>query len=434
MQKNTFDTYTFGCRVNQAETEQISLSLVSNGFVKVNKNPHMYVINTCAVTQKSEREAKQLIYQLRRKLPKTKLFVIGCAATKWLNENKKPIEVDYLIDNNNKEYITDLIKKNIKFNSLISKSQAEIQNLNNFIKYDKYLKSKRVFVKIQDGCQRFCTFCIVPYLRGKPKSKKISKIVSEINKLQKNFTEVILTAINTQAFGFDSNENFTSLFESVLKKTKIPRISFGSIHPWSIDDVFLKTYNKLKYNQNFVNFFHIPLQSGSDRILKLMNRGYTAFEFSVKLKQLDKIRPLSFFGTDIITGFLDETDKDFEETYEFLANSPIVKFHIFRYSKREKTAAFYMSKKYQLPNSATVKKRSQALIDLGQNKYQKFLHSCIGYYFDALILNNSKNQIAAGLLSNQLPVIINNTNRLAGEIVKIRVKSVKKESLISSIV
>ena len=155
----------------------------------------------------------------------------------------------------------------------------------------------------------------------------------------------ILTAINTQAYGYDSGESFIDLVSVLIDKTRVERISFGSIHPWSVTQEFLKFYKKIRPKKRLVDFFHIPLQSGSDKILNLMRRGYTREEFVEKLTEIKNIYPDAFIGTDVIVGFLEETDQDFDDTYNFLKDSPISKFHVFRFSPREKTAAYFMKKR-----------------------------------------------------------------------------------------
>src|SRR3990167_5221034 len=175
----TFYSFSFGCRVNQAEKERFDQELVSLGYQYDQNNPNVYVINSCSVTHKAEREARQLIYQIKRKNPQTKIIVTGCAATNWIKQGIKIQEVDYIIDNQNKEYVAALIEKNIIQPSESPTRSTTIETTKHAVQ-DKFINSGRVFIKIQDGCQRFCTFCIVPYLRGLPKSKTIASIVNEI--------------------------------------------------------------------------------------------------------------------------------------------------------------------------------------------------------------------------------------------------------------
>lgn len=427
--KKTFSSFSFGCRVNQAEQEEIDKQLVSFGFLKTEDNPSLFIINTCAVTGKAEREARQLINQTRRKWPKTKIAISGCAATHWIKQRKKISHVDYVFDNTSKEYLACLLlqKLNLKISTKTNLFIPETR-------MDKYLRSGRLLVKIQDGCHRFCTFCIVSYLRGQPKSRKIEDIIAKIKQNKKDIKEVILTAINTEAFGLDSGENLINLIKTIIDQTSIERVSFGSIHPWSITDEFIDFYKKIAHNKRLVNFFHIPLQSGSNKILSFMKRGYTREELLEKLNSIKKINPLVLIGTDIIVGFLEEEDDDFEETYNFLKESPISKFHIFRFSKREGTAAYFMAKRLNEPSGYIKKKRAKILAELAREKYQKFLQKHIGNAFKALFLTKRRNGFQQALLDNQTPVWIETNNNIAGEIKTVKIERLKRDTLLGKMV
>jgi threonylcarbamoyladenosine tRNA methylthiotransferase MtaB len=351
-------SFSFGCRVNEAEKQQLDRQLLEAGFLWDEKNPQFYIINTCAVTGKAEREVRQHIYQIRKKYPRTKIVATGCSATLWMKNNTLLNEVDYWIDNIEKNTIVKLLTNN-------EVPDPPAGGRDDKGTPDKFLKSGRVMIKIQDGCDRFCSYCIVPYTRGRATSKSIDEILKEIQEMKIPIKEVILTAINTEYFGKDTGETLTGLVDSIFMHTKIERISFGSIHPWSITDEFLSWYKMNKNNPRFVHFFHVPIQSGSNTILKLMNRNYTREEILKKLRTLHAINPNALIATDVIVGFPGESDKEFEETYEFLKISPISKFHVFRYSPRPGTTAT------QLKNEPTFQKkreRSQKLRELGKQK------------------------------------------------------------------
>jgi len=426
----SFFSFSFGCRVNQAETEAINLRLIEAGLVFCEANPNIYIINTCAVTGKAEREARQYIYQIKRKFPNTYLIVTGCSTTFWMKNNMfKNLPVSLFIDNKNKENIVKLVMQNY---SLL---HSATYNRSGWISAkNKFTVSNRSFVKIQDGCQRFCSYCIVPYLRGLPKSKKIKKIVDEINGLNLETKEVILTAINTEAYGLDTGEKFTDLISEVVEKTEIPRISFGSINPWSVDSNLYKVFNKYKKTNRLLNFFHIPLQSGSDKVLKLMKRGYTSGEFEDKLKILKKINPLSLIATDVIVGFLGEGNQEFEETYKFLEHSPISKFHVFKYSIRKGTAADYLSRTIKEPSIEIKKQRVNELLKLSNEKYDQFIKKLIGIKSTALLLNKTKDEYSEALLENQVPVWIKTSKNLNGQIKNVQVESKKNGSLFGKII
>ncbi|MEN9327715.1 MAG: hypothetical protein RI947_523 [Candidatus Parcubacteria bacterium] len=426
MQK-TFYSHSFGCRVNQAEKEALDKQLSSLGYRFDPQNPDIYIINSCAVTHKAEREARQLVYQIRRSYPDIKIVVTGCAATNWLKRGVDVPEIDYLVDNQNKEYIAELITKQV------DTQEPQQHTSQPVVVPDKYTKSGRIIIKIQDGCNRFCSFCIVPYLRGLPKSRSTEAIIQHINEADPSTKEVILTAINTEAFGYDSKESFVNLLTQVVEQTTVPRISFGSIHPWSFRDEFFEAYAKLIPARRLVNFFHIPLQSGCNKILTLMKRGYTREEFLQKLDRLNAMEPFTFIGTDIIVGYLEETDKDFEDTYDFLSRAPISKFHIFRFSKRQHTAAFHMAKRLMEPTPDAKLKRAKALAELNKRKYNTFLESHVGNRFSALILEKGEDGYQHALLSNQMAAIIKVGGDKVGEIVDVSVEEYKEGKLVGSV-
>ncbi len=423
----TFYSHSFGCRVNQAEKEELDRQLVQLGYTFHYADPALYIINTCSVTHKAEREARQLIYQTRRKYPKAKIVVTGCAATNWIKTKTEVPEVDLLVDNQNKEYLATIISKRFSRNSVRTGRDLSLS-------IDKYLRSKRLILKTQDGCQRYCTYCIVPYLRGLPKSVPGPQIVKRAQLYEDHINELILSSINTEAYGYDTREKFVDLLKEVLDNTKIPRLSFGSIHPWSVNQEFFDLYAKYPGNERIVNFFHIPLQSGSNKMLQLMKRGYTREEFVEKLATLGSLKPYIFIATDVIVGFLEETNKDFIDTFEFLKNSPVVKFHVFRFSKRQHTAAYYLSKRLTEPPSEEKQKRAQALLDLSKKKYTAFLRRHIGETFPALVLEKEYEGMREALLTNQIPVIVKAASVSAGDIKTVRILEYKKGRLFGRIV
>jgi len=338
-------------------------------------------------------------------------------------------EVDYIIDNSNKAYISSILNKKL---SDTNSSVSDVNINKNILLPSKYRKSGRMIIKIQDGCQRFCSFCIVPYLRGLPSSVPIQKIVSTLNNVS-DLKEAVLVAINTEAYGYDMKDSFIDLINAVVEKTTVPRISFGSVHPWSVNNDFIAWYKKNADGDRVVKFFHIPLQSGSNKILNLMKRGYTREEHMEKLKAIAGIDPFTFIGTDIITGFLEETDRDFEDTYKFLEVAPISKFHVFRFSKRSHTAAFYMTKRLTEPSPQIKAKRSKALIALGNKKYEIFLQKHVLKTFPALFIAKREDGVQEALLHNQIPVKVKTEEKRSKQIKPVTIKSYKNGTLFGTI-
>jgi threonylcarbamoyladenosine tRNA methylthiotransferase MtaB len=433
---STFYSYSFGCRVNQAEKEELDRQLQSRGYTFQEDSPALYIINSCSVTRKAEREAKQLIYQIKKKYPETKVIVTGCAATNWIKTKTEIPQIDMIVDNQNKEYLAELIQKRFMSGhpELVSGSSKTQGKMLNQVQHDKFMRSGRMFCKLQDGCQRFCTYCIVPYLRGLPKSIPKDHIVSLINTQGKKVQEAVLASINTEAYGFDTKESFIDLLKTVLDETEVPRLSFGSIHPWSVNQQFFDFYTTYSGNDRIVDFFHIPLQSGSNKILRIMKRGYTREEFVEKLALLGSLKPHIFMATDIIVGYLEETDEDFQDTFTFLKESPIVKFHVFRFSKREHTAAFHLAKRLMEPTPEQKKERAHALIELSNKKYASFQKSLIGSTFDTLILEKQFENGREGLLKNQMSVTVDASTNEIGTIRSVEVFDFKNGRLFGRIV
>jgi len=360
----TFASFAFGCRVNEAEKIVLNEKLIQEGFTYSELTPDVYIINSCAVTGKAEREVRQKIYQIRRLFPKTVLVVTGCAATLWKIQNLEIPEIDLLVTNNDKHHIPRIISDHVSYlndHTNDALNDTVIGQGRTFS--DKFLNSKRLMVKIQDGCDRYCSYCIVPSLRGTPKSVLIKDIITSIND-QKGIDEVILTAINTDVFGKDTGESLTDLIDAVQLKTSVPKISFGSIHPWSLTPKFFKYYKSILHLNRFVSFFHIPIQSGSDTVLKRMNRRYTTKKILSILKEIKRINPYAFIGTDIIVGFPGETENEFYETVQFLKKAQIDKIHVFRYSTRPGTLAQKMELTRGKITEEEKRKRSKILREL----------------------------------------------------------------------
>lgn len=431
MKKLHFSSYSFGCRVNHAEKEEIDRQMIQAGFIYDNQQPDLFIINSCAVTQKAEREVRQLIYKIKKENNKCQIIITGCAATYWQkNHLYNNLPVYLLIDNVYKEFLVNLLKSNYdRRGHTWGKKTIQKQAV-----FDKFIVSGRVLIKIQDGCHRFCSFCIVPHLRGLPKSVKINDIVNKINQLEENVKEVILTAINTEAYGYDTQESLTDLLREVIKNTGIPRLSIGSIHPRSINNEFLDFYKDILPHHRLINFFHIPLQSGSNKILSLMKRGYSKEEIFEKVQSIKRLNKRAFITTDIMVGFLGEEDNDFEETYNFLKNAPIDKFHVFRFSKRKGTAAYFMAKRLLEPDPQTKVKRAKILANLSRKKFQKFLQKQVGINSSALFLNKRIENYQEALLQNQVPAYIKSTKDLIGEIKNVKIEGIKKKKLFGKII
>lgn len=330
----TFAVYNFGCRVNAAETNQFAQSLINQGFLPNQDNPDTIFINTCSVTKKADIESVGLIRRLQKKYPNAKIIVSGCANLK--DVSKLP-NVSILDNKQKEEKLEDL---NCEYTHKIA---------------DKFSHTNRFLLKIQSGCTAFCTYCTVPYKRHYLWSLPIDTAVSTVKKaIADNYKEIIITGVNLNQY----TPRFSNLLKALLEKTDISLISFGSIPINCIDDNLIKLFQK--YPNRLQKFLHIPLQSGSDKILKLMGRNYTKKIILEKFELLNKIGDLTF-GTDIIVAFPSETDADFQETYDLCQKLNFTKIHVFKYSPRPGTAARKLFLESEKIEKDIAKLRSQKL-------------------------------------------------------------------------
>jgi threonylcarbamoyladenosine tRNA methylthiotransferase MtaB len=409
---HTFMSVSFGCRVNEAEKIAIDRKLAAAGLTYGETDPGVIVVNSCCVTAKAEHEVRQTIHKLRRQHTGAAIVVTGCAVTRWIRDGQSLPEATLLVGNSDKAGIDRQI-----VNLLGDLTPTD----GTAMPTDKFTRSGRIMVKIQDGCHRFCSYCIVPYVRGVPVSRKIDDIVDEIVGLGPGIAEVTLTAINTEAFGRDTGETLPQLVDAILGRTTVPRISFGSIHPWSLTGGFLDYYGAVADNPRIIPFFHVPVQSGCDSVLKRMNRQYTVEEIGAALTGIRKANPHAFIGTDVIVGFPGETDAEFRLTYAFLENAPIDRFHVFRYSPRPGTAASRMESAFPIPPSEAGKRRSELLRKLSLKKFGAFASGFTGLRMTALVLETETDGLRDALLSNNLPTGIRGCTAPAGTIAEVAV-------------
>lgn len=334
----TFAVYNLGCRVNAAETNLFAQSLIKKKYLPSSHNPDIIFINTCSVTKKANTESLGLIRRLQKKYPKAKIIISGCASLKNLKLSKKI-------------QILNNLQKETYLKNLDSTYSHQIK--------DKFSHTDRYLLKIQSGCTAFCTYCTVPQKRPYLWSLPIENAISTVNKaIADGYKEVIITGVNLNQYV----PGFSNLIDALLTKTKIPLISFGSIPINCINQNFINLVSR--FPNRVSNFFHIPIQSGSDKILKLMGRNYTKKIILEKFSSLKNLKSNLSFGTDIIVGFPKETDTDFQETYNLCQKIGFSKIHVFKYSPRPNTKARELFLKSTKISKEIIKERSQKLQDL----------------------------------------------------------------------
>ena len=359
-----YKIYTLGCKVNEYESEVMASILDNHGYKKSDK-PDVVIVNTCTVTNTADSKSRKLIRKVRREYPNAIVIAAGCMIQ---NKKDKNINADILIGNKHKsEIITYLNEyKREKIYDVEEMNNADFENmkLNNF-------DLTRAYIKIQDGCDNYCAFCIIPYVRGHVRCKKKSDVLSEAKDLVKNgHKEIVLTGIHTGNY-HDGNYDFADLLTDLVKIDGLKRLRISSVEITELND---KVLNIIKNSNILVDHMHIPLQSGSDRILKIMNRKYDKNYFINKIKKIREIRPDISITTDVIVGFPSETDEEFLETVDTIKKINFSKLHVFPYSDRTGTVASKMKDKV---NGIIKKERTKKLIDLSKELEKNYMNNFI---------------------------------------------------------
>ena len=362
---------TLGCKVNTYETEAIRGMFETSGYeiVDFKELADVYVVNTCTVTNIADRKSRQMLHQAKKRNSDAIIVAVGCYVQAAEEDLLKDSRVDIVVGNNKKSEIVRLVEtyrdKNDYDNSMVIDIGAEREYEE--LSVESTMERTRAFIKIQDGCNRFCSYCIIPYVRGRVRSRNEQDILEEISKLsQIGYKEVVLTGIHISSYGSDRLENvddlnkhmpLASLIRAIGKISGIERIRLGSLEPRIITEEFVQEISQI---EQFSPHFHLSLQSGSNTVLKRMNRKYSAEEYEEKVQLLRKYFDNSAFTTDVIVGFPGETEAEFEETLEFIQRVGFSGIHVFKYSKRAGTVAAKMPD--QIPEEIK-HKRSNILID-----------------------------------------------------------------------
>ena len=413
-----------GCKVNSYEVECIANELEKNGYhnfdPKIDPFPQVIIINTCAVTKTSESKSNRTIKKYKKEYPYSIVVVMGCFS-KLNKEICVESGADIVLGTQNRSNIIQLINDYKTTNNIIIDNN-EVQRSKEIyenISLSHYLFNTRAFVKIQDGCDNFCSYCIIPFLRGKSRSRKKEDVLKEIYDLITNgYKEIVLTGIDTASYGLDlyENYNFSDLLEDILEKNpNLYRLRISSIEESQIDDKFIEL---LKKYPNIADHMHIPLQSGSAHILDLMKRKYNLEAFKQKINKIREVRPDMAFSTDVIVGFPDESEENFNETYNFINEIKFSKVHVFPYSIREGTLAA------RFPNqiNGTIKKeRVNKLINLSNQLAKEYEEKFDGKEIEFLFEHEKKNQFI-GHSSNFLEISLSSNDDLNGKIKKITYK------------
>jgi threonylcarbamoyladenosine tRNA methylthiotransferase MtaB len=420
--------YTLGCKVNQYETEAILEIFQLNNYkvVDFNEIADVYVINTCTVTNISDRKSRQMIRRARHKNEFAIVVVMGCYPQVSTEEAEKIENIDIIIGTKGKDNIIKYIEEFKQKRKKINVREELIKNeVYDDFGINTYRENTRAYVKIQDGCDRFCSYCIIPYARGRIRSRECKSIIVEIKRLKsEGFKEIVLTGIHLASYGKDREDiDLKSLIEKINKEVQIERIRLSSLEPLIIDDKFV---DFIKNTKNLCRHFHLSLQSGCDTVLKRMNRKYTTDEYFKRVKLLKEIPDISL-TTDIIVGFPGESEEEFKKTFDFVKKVGFYQIHVFKFSERKGTKASLMSDKI---SSAVKDSRSHKTINIANKMEKDYKLKYIDRKMDILIEQEVKNQknYLTGFTDNYLKVRVKgDINKYKGEICKVKLIKVHEE-------
>ena len=417
--------YTLGCKVNQYETNAMIEKFIKEKYEIVNFEDlsDIYIINTCTVTNMSDKKSRQIIRRVKQINPKSILVVTGCYAQVASDELEKIQEIDLIVGNTEKNKIVQIIENyldNLNNNCTANRiSMTDINDQKEFVDFGTttYTEKTRAVIKVQDGCNNFCTYCIIPYAKGRVRSRNLQNIIEEIKSIvKKGIQEVVITGIHIASYGVDfadTNIGLIDLLEEINKIKGLKRIRLGSLEPNIITEEFVE---RLKELDKICHHFHLSLQSGCNNTLKRMNRKYTIEDFEKVVERLRKAYPDVALTTDIIVGFPGETDEDFDITYNFLKKIKFYKMHIFKYSQRKGTRAAIM------PNQIDGKikeERSHKLIMLSDNNEKNFLDKYINKDVEVLF-EQKENEYIKGHTSNYMVVKVKG-NKLENKIITVKI-------------
>ena len=387
--------HNLGCKVNAYEVEAMQQLLEQAGYeiVPFQEGADVYLINTCTVTNIADRKSRQMLHKAKKMNPEAIVVATGCYAQTDTEKLKADTSVDLILGNNQKNRIVEALAEYEKEHA----KKACVIEINKTKEYeelsiDHTAEHVRAYIKVQDGCNQFCTYCIIPYARGRVRSRKIQEILEEVKALAaKGYKEVVLTGIHLSSYGIDFKEaeerqTLLSLIQAVHSVEGIERIRLGSLEPRIITREFMEGISGLS---KVCPHFHLSLQSGCQKTLENMNRRYTAEEYAQKCSLIREYYPAPALTTDVIVGFPMESEADFEESFEFVKNIHFYETHIFPYSKREGTKAAVMPD--QLPEQIK-KERSRVLIALGQERQREYMEQFLGKKKEVLFEEQQKIQ------------------------------------------
>ena len=420
--------HTLGCKVNQYETQEMREQLTKNGYeITEDENvADIFVINSCTVTSESDRKTRQCVRHYKKKYPESIVVLTGCMPQSFPEMAEKLNEADIVLGNKNNKYLVSSLNEFFA-NSCRTLNMEQHQSGEPLVSsgISRFEERTRAILKIEDGCDRFCSYCIIPKARGRVRWKPIEDIKAEVKALTDNgYREIVLVGINLSAYGKGTELNLADAVFAVSENEKVERIRLGSLEPDHITDELIE---KLAKCEKLCPQFHISLQSGCDKILKKMNRHYTSDEYYSLCQKLRKEFKDCTLTTDIMVGFPHETDEDFEITKAFAQKVGFEKIHIFPYSRRSGTVADRMDGQIEKSVKA---QRVNALSQVAEEIRNNFLKAQIGKELSVLIEEKQKNDVYFGYTPNYTPVKV--SQGVVGEIQKIKITNVQDDFCIGN--
>ncbi len=411
--------YTLGCKVNQYESEAMMNMLGDRGIAKANadETADIVVVNSCTVTAQSDHKVRQTLHRAKKDNPGAIAVITGCMVQAFPEDSERLTDADIILGNSERKNMFDHIMNFLSTKQrIVNVKPHEKEEKFEQMKVSSYSERTRAFVKIEDGCNRFCSYCIIPYARGRVRSKTMEDLKAELSELAANgYKEIVLTGINLSCYGQEFGLNLCDAIEAACETDGIERVRLGSLEPEQLSQDVI---NRMAKQEKLCPQFHLSLQSGSDGTLKRMNRHYTCDEYREIVANLRKAFDNVAITTDIMVGFAGETEEEFSESLAFAEEIAFAKVHVFAYSRRPGTRA------YDAPNQVnnrTKEERSHKMIEVTKRTQEEFSRAQIGLTESVLFERRKKNGMLEGYTKNYTPVLLDTDKDLQGKIVDVTI-------------
>lgn len=417
--------HNLGCKVNAYETEAMTELLIKAGYdiVPFEEGADIYIINTCTVTNIADRKSRQMLHKAKKMNPKGKVIAAGCYAQAIGKDIEKDSAIDIVVGNDMKRNIVEIIESDGKMETLVDINDAKVKREFEELNIEKSMEERaRAYIKIQDGCNQFCSYCIIPFARGRVRCRKPENIRKEVKRLaDRGYKELVLTGIHISSYTYEENGiNYTlkDIVKLISMEPRIKRIRLGSLEPRIITEDFMKTIAGI---ESMCPHFHLSLQSGCDTVLKRMNRRYNTEEFYNGVELIRKYYPEAAITTDVIVGFVGETEEEHKITHDFLEKVHFSQMHIFKYSMRKGTRAAHMDNQVD-PQVKNI--RSEDLLSLNAIMHKEFLDGQIGkckevLFEEELSINNKRYFV--GHTREYVKVAVETDDNLSNEIINVKI-------------